>query len=364
MTSAPSIGANLEVKKQQQISIVSAFWGSTVLITGAHGYIGSLVLEQLLRLCPAVKKVYADKYLEATNHVNNYTFSKHMTELAVRDLHRSGGPCTIVRPTIVGAVSYDPCPGYFGNTVAGPTAIFVGYATATVLAASAAVIQDEVDGQMPVIVHSATSTTYPVAFTPLFQDYVYPFWQTRRPKFVPTMHTFPKPEYSPWRYPLAESTILFKTWTAAKTFKFWALSHVLDLAGYKDNARQLWKGWQAFKLYNHEKLDFGLFFCSHNARQLQSSLAAGDIQAGVRCVWDRERDDWGCFFLQTQAAVYEADISKGTSTASPLQSEGGGDVGETDSGSGTVTSGASDTAISKDMAAVIEVPEDPAQPPL
>ena len=37
---------------------------------------------------------------------------------------------------------------------------------------------------------------------------------------------------------------------------------------------------QAFKLYNTEKLDFSLFFCSHNARQLQEHLSASDLAAG------------------------------------------------------------------------------------
>ena len=42
-----------------QLSILKAFHGSNVLITGASGYVGSLVLEQLLRLCPGVQKVKA-----------------------------------------------------------------------------------------------------------------------------------------------------------------------------------------------------------------------------------------------------------------------------------------------------------------
>lgn len=33
-------------------------------------------------------------------------------------------------------------------------------------------------------------------------------------------------------------------------------------------------------LYNTEKLDFKLFFCSRNSRWLQASLDAGDIKAG------------------------------------------------------------------------------------
>lgn len=40
------------------LSIAAAFDGSTVLLTGATGYLGGLVLEQLLRSCPGISRVY------------------------------------------------------------------------------------------------------------------------------------------------------------------------------------------------------------------------------------------------------------------------------------------------------------------
>ena len=56
----PCSSANeVHAVKKREISVVRAFAKANVLITGAHGYVGSLVLEQLLRLCPTVNKARA-----------------------------------------------------------------------------------------------------------------------------------------------------------------------------------------------------------------------------------------------------------------------------------------------------------------
>ena len=41
-----------------RISMRAAFSGATLFITGASGYVGSVVLEQLLRKCPDVARIY------------------------------------------------------------------------------------------------------------------------------------------------------------------------------------------------------------------------------------------------------------------------------------------------------------------
>ncbi|KAA6426508.1 MAG: hypothetical protein FRX49_03618 [Trebouxia sp. A1-2] len=42
----------------QQLSVREAYAGRTVLLTGVTGFVGSLVLEQLLRTCPEIARVY------------------------------------------------------------------------------------------------------------------------------------------------------------------------------------------------------------------------------------------------------------------------------------------------------------------
>ena len=42
----------------QHLSVRDAFAGRTVLLTGVTGFVGSLVLEQLLRTCPEIAKIY------------------------------------------------------------------------------------------------------------------------------------------------------------------------------------------------------------------------------------------------------------------------------------------------------------------
>lgn len=41
-----------------KLSVAESFKGATVLITGAVGFVGSVVLEQLLRLCPEITRIY------------------------------------------------------------------------------------------------------------------------------------------------------------------------------------------------------------------------------------------------------------------------------------------------------------------
>ena len=43
----------------------------------------------------------AAQYLKQTGHVNTYTFTKMLTEMAIAEFHNSSFPVAIVRPSIV-----------------------------------------------------------------------------------------------------------------------------------------------------------------------------------------------------------------------------------------------------------------------
>jgi nucleoside-diphosphate-sugar epimerase len=43
----------------------------------------------------------AADYLKLTGHVNTYTFTKMLTEMAIAEFHNSSFPVAIVRPSIV-----------------------------------------------------------------------------------------------------------------------------------------------------------------------------------------------------------------------------------------------------------------------
>ena len=61
---------------------------------------------------------------------NTYCFSKRLAEAMLAGRHGPALPLAIVRPSIVGAVSGLPLPGYVGNT-AGSTGAALAIATGT-----------------------------------------------------------------------------------------------------------------------------------------------------------------------------------------------------------------------------------------
>ena len=72
----------------------------------------------------------AAAYMQRWRFPNTYCFSKHLAEALMADRHSKACPVAIVRPSIIGAVSGAPLPGYTGNT-AGSTGAALAIATGT-----------------------------------------------------------------------------------------------------------------------------------------------------------------------------------------------------------------------------------------
>ena len=70
----------------------------------------------------------AQRLLREVGLPNSYTFTKHMCEDLLAELHCKEFPVCITRPTIIGAIAHLPVPGYFGNA-AGLTSATLAFAT-------------------------------------------------------------------------------------------------------------------------------------------------------------------------------------------------------------------------------------------
>ena len=64
----------------------------------------------LLWFTSAVHVVQAAQYLKQTGHVNTYTFTKMLTEMAIAEFHNSSFTVAIVRPSIVVSSSVSNLP--------------------------------------------------------------------------------------------------------------------------------------------------------------------------------------------------------------------------------------------------------------
>lgn len=75
----------------QQVCVCEAFAGRTVLLTGVTGFVGSLVLEQLLRTCPDVHKVFVivrQKHsISGPDRVQNMLHSHPLYHLVRAQMH-------------------------------------------------------------------------------------------------------------------------------------------------------------------------------------------------------------------------------------------------------------------------------------
>ncbi|KAK9916501.1 hypothetical protein WJX75_003432 [Coccomyxa subellipsoidea] len=73
----------------QSMSVKEAFTGATVLVTGGTGYLGSLVIEQLLRVVPDVKRIYV--IIRSKRGVAAEARLNRLLERSMWHLHRRDG---------------------------------------------------------------------------------------------------------------------------------------------------------------------------------------------------------------------------------------------------------------------------------
>lgn len=85
--------------------------------------------EELLNLPADVAAQRAQSCIELWGFRNTYAFGKHLTEKALAAINAEVRlPLTIVRPSLVSAISAEPYPGYCGN-FAGPVGSAAAYFT-------------------------------------------------------------------------------------------------------------------------------------------------------------------------------------------------------------------------------------------
>lgn len=123
----------------------------------------------------------------------------------------------------------------------------------------------------------------------LFKNFIFDYWMANPPS-----RRFRK-TYKPinhWTAWLPSDSLAFKAMTAWNSFKFGAIASVLRRQGRPDLAFMISSGWKVWKLYNNEKLDFHVFYCSRVANEIMGRLPASERE-DFRMVWAPPKDSWG-----------------------------------------------------------------------
>ncbi|CAL5224937.1 g7706 [Coccomyxa viridis] len=278
------------------------------------------VIEELQDLPPKEAESRAADYLRLTGHVNTYTFTKMLTEMAIGEHHNSSFPVAIVRPSIVGSIARHPFPGYFGNS-AGTTAYFLAYGSgictmtchkahnvfdvvpgdvvgSVILTTAAATVQNKwADRSRPLVVHACSSTTYPYSHYNIYRDSVYPFYQQNPCKLRFTLGSYVRHDkqggmdsfyvdHESWAFAI-------RKWLGGA--KFYLIRSLMNALGYTSLAKKVWAGWQAWNTYNTPKLDFQLFFCCNNARAM-TQLQTPEEAKQMPLTWDIKQDSNTAYF--------------------------------------------------------------------
>ncbi|KAI8472007.1 MAG: male sterility protein-domain-containing protein [Monoraphidium minutum] len=315
----------------------------------------SSLVEDLMSLTPESANVRAQMYLDMWGFPNNYTLGKNLTEKLVAQFFYGGLPAAIVRPSMVCGVAGAPYPGYSGS-LAGPGGqalaqavgfydnldsfamvptniwdVVPGDMVSSVVVASAAAVSAhahidgyddaargggpcsagsmgmgnglaaagsmELGGVGPLIVHAATSTTYPIS-------YVESQWASlayiagNPPPFrLPGAELFKVPldfRPDPAKVDRAKRNTAWKVWFAIK---------VLETLGQHKTARRLKWGHIAWDVQNNAKTDRNLFFTTKNLLALEGQLEAAE-SGDYMMSWTLRRGGWPRYIATTLAGMY------------------------------------------------------------
>jgi hypothetical protein len=137
---------------------------------------------------------------------------------------------------------------------------------------SSSAIHPGYDTSIPVL-HASTSTSNPVTFFEIFRNGVFPHFSANpAPKSlkVGKHGKYVTPE-SPSLY-VREGSLRFWALTFSQSTAMSLRCAALRLAGRHDTARRLAAGFRAYRIYNSNKLDFGLFYCSARGAALSRAL--------------------------------------------------------------------------------------------
>ncbi|KAF8071189.1 fatty acyl-CoA reductase [Scenedesmus sp. PABB004] len=262
------------------------------------------VAQDLLSLPPAEADARAEALRArwGSGFPNNYTLAKHLAEQLVA---RSGLPAAVVRPSLVGAAAYQPRPGHIGNW-AGPigacAALSLGLyhslgcvssqpghvwdvvpadlaanAVIAAAAATAAGVGGAVaaragggggDGDALLVVHSASSATFPLTLAEGWGHAVdFLRVHARAARFRLSWGVV---GHMPLSFrPSPRRVRLHRAWTALKVAAACAL---LRLLGASRAAARLASGFAALTVFGTTKADRDLVFSTRALAALEAGL--------------------------------------------------------------------------------------------
>ncbi|WIA32225.1 hypothetical protein OEZ86_003073 [Tetradesmus obliquus] len=304
------------------------------------------LVQDLLCLPSAAAEVRASALGLRWSFPNNYTLSKHLAEQLVwRYQQQHGVPASIVRPSLVCAVAYEPIPGYVGNW-AGPigasAALAIGFyhslgcvssqplhvwdimpgdlvANAVLAAAAATAAKTTLPlpaaaaagsaasgscKQPMLVVHSSSSSTYPMTLMEGWNAAL-EFIAVHKPNFRLSWGL--PPAMTPAFQPDPAVVRRQRRWTALKVAAACAL---LRLFGMGRAAARLRSGFEALCVYGTSKTDKDLVFSADNLLLLEAHMP------------EQERRSWplvmrpGTPLPSTAAAAAAAGVSSSSRSES------------------------------------------------